>query len=48
VPISICGADETIKYVNPAFTRIYGYELDDLPTIESWLEKVYPDAAYRE
>jgi diguanylate cyclase (GGDEF)-like protein/PAS domain S-box-containing protein len=48
VPIAICGADEAIRYLNPAFTRAYGYELEDLPTVDVWFETVYPDAIYRD
>ena len=34
-------------YVNPEFTRITGYGLDDIPTTADWLLRAYPDAEYR-
>lgn len=36
-----------IKYLNPRLTQILGYTLDDLPTIETWFEKLYPDPGHR-
>ncbi len=35
------------EYVNPKFTEIFGYTLEDLPTGKQWLEKAYPDPGYR-
>ncbi|MCK5311561.1 MAG: PAS domain S-box protein [Desulfobacteraceae bacterium] len=34
-------------YVNPHFTKITGYTLQDIPTKEDWFKKVYPDKEYR-
>lgn len=34
-------------YVNPQFTVITGYTVDDIPTRWEWLEKAYPDPDYR-
>lgn len=34
-------------YCNPAFTRITGYSDTDVPTLESWFEKTFPDPKYR-
>jgi PAS domain S-box-containing protein len=36
------------EYVNPKFTEIFGYTLEDIPTREHWLEKAYPDPEYRQ
>ncbi len=36
------------EYINPEFTRITGYELADLPTVQAWVERAYPDRAYRQ
>jgi PAS domain S-box-containing protein len=38
----------TYEYVNPKFTEIFGYTLEDLPTGKQWLEKAYPDPEYRQ
>jgi len=35
-------------YLNPEFTRITGYDLDDIPTVRDWIERAYPDPAYRQ
>jgi two-component system, cell cycle sensor histidine kinase and response regulator CckA len=35
------------QYVNPEFTRITGYTLQDVPSGRDWLQKAYPDPAYR-
>ncbi len=48
IPASVARKDGTIQYFNPAFTARYGYELNDAPTISVWLERAYPDAAYRQ
>ena len=37
-----------ITYVNPYFKKFFGYEMADLPDLESWFLKAYPDPAYRE
>lgn len=34
-------------YVNPAFTRITGYTLEDIPVGRLWFQKAFPDEAYR-
>jgi len=34
-------------YINPAFTKITGYTLEDVPTVEEWFRKAYPDPDYR-
>ncbi len=38
----------TYEYVNPRFTEIFGYTLEDIPRREHWLEKAYPDPEYRQ
>jgi PAS domain-containing protein len=39
--------DGTISYVNRKFTRILGYGHEDLPTLDIWWKRAYPDDAYR-
>jgi PAS domain S-box-containing protein len=36
------------EYVNPKFTEIFGYTLEDIPTGKDWFEKAYPDPEYRQ
>jgi len=35
-------------FVNPAFTAITGYTLEDISTGRDWMHKAYPDEAYRQ
>ncbi|OPY66693.1 MAG: Blue-light-activated protein [Syntrophorhabdus sp. PtaU1.Bin002] len=37
----------THLYINPAFTKITGYTLEDVPTVEEWFRRAYPDPDYR-
>ena len=34
-------------YINPAFSQIYGWPVDELLGVETFFEKVYPDPEYR-
>ncbi|ABN57822.1 MULTISPECIES: PAS domain-containing protein [Methanoculleus] len=38
----------TCRYLNPAFTRITGYTLEDVPTLALWFERAHPNPAYRQ
>lgn len=40
--------DGKIEYINQQFTKLFGYTLEDIPTLEEWYYKAYPDAHYRE
>lgn len=40
--------DGKIEYINHQFTKLFGYVLEDIPTIDTWYLKAYPDANYRE
>jgi diguanylate cyclase (GGDEF)-like protein/PAS domain S-box-containing protein len=37
-----------IEYINHQFTNLFGYLLEDIPNIDTWYLKAYPDANYRE
>ena len=39
--------DNTYEYVNPKFTEIFGYDLNDIPDGKHWMEKSWPDPEYR-
>ena len=43
----IIGKDGDFEYVNPKFTEIFGYDLNDVPNGRDWIQKAYPDRAYR-
>lgn len=38
----------TYLYVNPQFTEITGYSLQDVPSGREWFQKAFPDPAYRQ
>ena len=45
--VSLMRPDLTLEYLNPRFTDIFGYALEDLPNLAAWLEKAFPDPAAR-
>ncbi len=45
--VLLIDTDDKFQYVNPEFTRITGYTLQDVPSGRDWLKKAYPDQAYR-
>jgi len=45
--ISLIGKDGRYLYVNPRFRDMFGYGLEDVPAGSRWLEKAFPDEAYR-
>ncbi len=47
MPMAINNEQQQITYLNPAFTQMYGYTLDDIPNLDVWFPKAYPDEAYR-
>ena len=48
VPYALNDAHGNILYVNPAFSRTFGYAGADIPTLEIWWPLAYPDPDYRE
>jgi PAS domain S-box-containing protein len=34
--------------LNKQFTKSFGYTMEDLPTVQRWMELAYPDEAYRQ
>ncbi|MEJ2670191.1 MAG: class I adenylate cyclase, partial [Gammaproteobacteria bacterium] len=36
-----------IEYINRQFTQLFGYNLEDIPDLETWYNKAYPDPQYR-
>lgn len=39
--------DGKIEYINHQFTKLFGYVIEDIPTVKVWYEKAYPDIKYR-
>lgn len=48
VPMALNDQAHRITYLNPAFTRTFGYDHADIPTLADWWPKAYPDPAYRQ
>lgn len=41
------GLEQKAEYINPTFTKLFGYTIDDVPSVEKWWSLAYPDVAYR-
>jgi PAS domain S-box-containing protein len=50
MPVGVACADNSrnIEYINRNFLERFGYELADIPTVEEWYLKAYPEASYRQ
>jgi len=47
VGIVVLNPDRQFDYFNPRFTKIFGYNREDLPDWKTWFEMAYPDPTYR-
>lgn len=47
IGMALIDKDGRYLYVNPTFTRILGYDINDIPDRDTWFKKAYPDEAYR-
>jgi PAS domain S-box-containing protein len=47
IPLSMSDACGTITYLNSCFITTYGYRQQDIPTVDIWMMKAYPDEKYR-
>jgi PAS domain S-box-containing protein len=45
--VSMIGSDGRYKYINPKFSEMFGYTLEDISTGREWFRKAYPDPEYR-
>lgn len=48
IPYAMNDQSMNIIYLNPAFIKTFGYTLEDIPHVDAWLQKAYPDARYQE
>jgi PAS domain S-box-containing protein len=48
LPLSLIDATGKYLHVNPAFTRLFGYTLEDIPDGKTWFAKAFPDDDQRE
>ncbi|MGD0830313.1 MAG: PAS domain S-box protein, partial [Terracidiphilus sp.] len=44
----VSGIDGRFEYINPKFTRLFGYSLEEIPTVADWWPLAYPDLEHRE
>ncbi|MGZ5052384.1 MAG: PAS domain-containing protein [Methylobacter sp.] len=47
VPMALTDEHSNITFLNPAFVQTFGYSIEDIPTLEDWYQKAYPDQDYR-
>ncbi|MBI9077031.1 MAG: response regulator [Desulfatibacillum sp.] len=47
-PIAFIAQDRRFTLLNDRFTEIFGYTLQDIPTLDKWRELAYPDPEYRQ
>ncbi len=47
-PCAINDEQLNVTILNPAFSKTFGYTLDDIPTVGQWWSKAYPDPDYRQ
>ncbi|MFY8020911.1 MAG: PAS domain S-box protein [Bacteroidia bacterium] len=48
VPMAINDKNGHITFLNAKFTEVFGYSLQDIPTVNDWFLHAYPDINYRE
>lgn len=46
-PMGLASADGTVVLINHSFTKLLGYTIEDVPTIERWWMRAYPDPLHR-
>lgn len=47
IPLCYVNDQGMILDFNPRFTQVFGYTRSDIPTLEKWWERAYPDPEYR-
>ncbi|MFH2123734.1 MAG: cache domain-containing protein [Pseudomonadota bacterium] len=48
IPIIIAGSDGKTRLINRQCQKSYGYTLEDVPTIETWFTRTFPDKRVQE
>lgn len=48
IPKVVCNEQEQIIFVNKSFVRVFGYTLEEIPTLDDWAQQAYPEHDYRE
>ncbi|MBL9138021.1 MAG: PAS domain S-box protein [Verrucomicrobiales bacterium] len=48
IPMGLANDQGELTFLNARFVQTFGYNLQDLPNLDAWRNKAYPDPAYRE
>jgi PAS domain S-box-containing protein len=48
VAISFASLEGNINFLNETFTKLFGYIIEDVPNLDVYFKKIYPDKNYRE
>ncbi|HTZ40446.1 MAG TPA: PAS domain S-box protein [Syntrophales bacterium] len=48
VGITLARPDGSFEYLNPHFTEIFGFTIEDIPDQETFLKRIYPNPSYRD
>ncbi len=48
IPLCFVDKDGILVHINHRFTGLFGYTLEDVPTLEEWWPRAYPDERYRQ
>ena len=48
IAMGVANDDGTIEYLNDRFIETFGYTREDLPDLEAWWPRAYPDQQYRQ
>jgi PAS domain S-box-containing protein len=48
VGIALARPDGVFEYMNPRFTDIFGYTIEDFPDNETFLKRIFPNPSYRD
>lgn len=48
VGVIIADKDQNAIYVSPKFQALFGYSREEIPTLEAWLNRAYPDPTLRD
>ncbi len=47
LPLGFVAHDGSVRFLNEQFTRLFGYSVADIPTLEVWWQRAFPDAIAR-
>lgn len=47
IPLCLVKQDGTVSYINDRFIQMFGYTLKDIPILDDWWPRAYPDKEYR-